>query len=462
MKVRRALISVSDKEGIVELAKGLESLGIEILSTSGTERLLKENGIGNVKSISAYTGQKEILGGRKKTLHPLIFGGILANRDEPEHMDDLKNAGAEPIDLVVVNLYPFESIVNKTDVRTGEAVEEIDIGGVTLLRAAAKNFKDVAVLVNPSHYGPVLEELKNNDRSLGEERLRELAVEAFAHTSAYDTTIHNFFDSKYSSDPLPKSLRLSFNRFQELRYGENPYQKAAFYNAPLYTAPCVHNSIQLYGKPLSFNNIVDIDAAMGIVMDFDRPTATIIKHTVPCGLASADKLSDAYRFAHKSDPISAYGSIAGFNKEVDLDTAETMRKHFIECVIAPDYAPEALELLKKKKKLRILKPKSFEGDVQSDLHYMGVRGGILVQTHDIPDLNLDDLKVATKRAPTDEELKAMAFAWKAIRYIKSNGIVLARDKRTVGIGGGQTSRVDAVMIAVRKAGEEAKGSVMSS
>lgn len=460
MQVRRALISVSDREGIAELAKGLEELGIEILSTGGTANFLRENGLGNVKDISMYTKQEEILGGRVKTLHPLIFGGILANRDDSKHMEDLKNTGAEPIDMVVVNLYPFESFVGKGNVSTGEAIEYIDIGGVTLMRAAAKNFKDVAVLTNPTQYQSILEELKNNNRTLGEERLRELATEAFARSSAYEIAIYNFFASK---DSLPEHLRLNFDRFQQLRYGENPYQKATFYNDPLYRGACVHNSTQLHGKALSFNNILDLDAAFNMVTDFERPTAAIIKHGNPCGIASADTLKEAYEFAHKSDPLSAYGSIVGFNREVDLGTAEAMKKHFIECVIAPGYAEDALERLKRKKKLRILKtdgnPDSNENE---NLEYMKVRGGILLQTSQFPSLTMDDLKFVTEKKPSDEELKSMFFGWKAVKHVKSNGIVLVKGERIVGIGGGQNSRVDAVIIACRKAGEEAKGSVMAS
>lgn len=460
MQVRRALISVSDREGIAELAKGLEELGIEILSTGGTANFLREKGIGNVKDISTYTKQKEILGGRVKTLHPLIFGGILANREDNKHMEDLKNTGAEPIDMVVVNLYPFESFVAESNVSAGEALEYIDIGGVTLMRAAAKNFKDVAVLSNPSQYQSVLEELKNNSYSLGEARLIELATEAFARSSAYEIAIYNFFASK---DSLPEHLRLNFDRFQELRYGENPYQKATFYNDPLYMGACVHNSTQLHGKALSFNNILDLDAAFNMVMDFDRPTVAIIKHANPCGIASADTLKEAYELAHKTDPLSAYGSIVGYNRDVDLGAAEAMRKHFIECVIAPDYTEDALELLRRKKKLRILKTDgNLDNSKNEDLEYMKVRGGILLQTSQFPNLAADDLQFVTEKKSSDEELRAMFFAWKAVRHVKSNGIVLAKGERIVGIGGGQNSRVDAVIIACRKAGEEAKGSVMAS
>jgi phosphoribosylaminoimidazolecarboxamide formyltransferase/IMP cyclohydrolase len=459
MRVRRALVSVWDKQGLLELAKGLEELGIEILCTGGTERFLKEKGLGNLRSISSYTSQKEILGGRVKTLHPMIFGGILANRDEKDHLKDMEDTGIAPIDMVVVNLYPFESVVDKPNASTAEAVELIDIGGITLIRAAAKNFKDVAVLVNPSQYGQVIEELRKGERSLPEELLRNLAIKAFARSSVYDSTIHNYFETR---DSLPTALRTGFDKSGELRYGENPYQDAAFYIDPLYKTSCVHNSTQLQGKTLSFNNILDIDAALGVVMEFEKPTAVVIKHTVPCGLASADTLEEAYKLAHKSDPLSAYGSIVGFNGKVELAAAEGLRKHFVECLIAPDYSPDALEFLTRKKKLRILKTGPFEKGGAKDLQYMKVRGGVLVQTCQFPTLEVEDLKTATERKPTDDELKTMMFAWKAVRFIKSNGIILAKDERTVGIGGGQTSRVDAVIIACRKAGEESKGSVMAS
>jgi phosphoribosylaminoimidazolecarboxamide formyltransferase/IMP cyclohydrolase len=463
MQVKRALISVSDKEGIVELARGLDDLGIEILCTTGTEKLLREKGVKNLKSISSHTKQEEILGGRVKTLHPLIFGGILANRDDPKHMEDLKGSGAGAIDLVVVNLYPFESFIAKGLVGAQDAIEYIDIGGVSLLRAAAKNFKDVAILVNPSEYPDVLQELRSKDRSLGEERLKELARKAFAHTSAYDIAIHDFFASSSEDAVLPEDLRLRFDKSLDLRYGENPYQKAVFYLDPTYTGNCVHNSEQLHGKELSFNNILDIDAALGMALDFSEPTAVVIKHVNPCGIASSSALVDAYKSAYKTDPISAYGSVVGFNREVDEGTAEAMRKHFIECVIAPGYSAGALEVLKLKKKLRILKTRGgLESEGKEENEFMKVRGGILLQTSRFPVLKKEDLKFVTDTRPSDEELRAMFFGWKAVKHVKSNGIVLAKEQRLVGIGGGQNSRVDAVIIACRKAGEESKGSVMAS
>jgi len=459
MRVRRALISVSNKDGIVELAKGLEALGVDILSTGGTAKHLRDNGLGNIIDISDYTKQPEILSGRVKTLHPMIFGAILANRGESKHVDDLRSMGAEPIDLVVVNLYPFGSIVNKEGVGDAEAIELIDIGGVTLLRAAAKNFKDVAVLTNPSQYGPILEGLKSGDGVLSEETLKDLASDAFAHTAAYDSMIYNYFGMR---GVLPDELRLSYNRYQELRYGENPYQKAVFYNDPYYKGPCIHNSVQLQGKELSYNNILDLSAAMNIVMDFEQPTSAIIKHTCPCGIASADTLRVAYENAYKSDSISAYGSIVGYNRELDADAAEAMRKRFIECVIAPGFAPEALEILKRKKKLRVMKTEGEFGTGKADFELVKVRGGVLLQTAEFPELKMEDLKFVTEKRPTEAELETMFFGWKAIKHIKSNGIILVKDTRTVGIGSGQMSRVDAVMIACRKAGEEAKGAVMAS
>jgi phosphoribosylaminoimidazolecarboxamide formyltransferase/IMP cyclohydrolase len=459
MRARRALVSVHDKNGLLEFAKGLEELGVEILCTGGTERVLKEGGVKGLKSISEYTQQKEILGGRVKTLHPMIFGGILADRDKANHMDELGGAGVDPIDIVVVNLYPFESILGKEGTTTAEAIELIDIGGITLIRAAAKNFKDVAILVSPSQYQQVLEELKKGDGALSEETRRGLALEAFARSSAYDTTIFNYFRKK---DALPRHLRVGLGKSGELRYGENPYQPAAFYTDPYFGFTSVHNAENIRGIPLSFNNILDLNSALGIVMEFERPTSAVIKHTVPCGLASADTPSEAYVWAHKSDPLSAFGSVVGFNRKVDAASAEAMRKHFVECLIAPDYDEEALKVLDRKKKLRILKTGPFGKKDPYELQYLNVRGGMLAQETNFPELDMNSLKVVTEKKPTEEQLRTMQFAWKAVRFVKSNGIVLARDTRTIGVGGGQTSRVDAVTIACRKAGEEAKGSVLAS
>jgi phosphoribosylaminoimidazolecarboxamide formyltransferase/IMP cyclohydrolase len=389
----------------------------------------------------------------------MIFGGILADRDKENHMQELGSAGVDPIDLVVVNLYPFESILGKEGTTTAEAIELIDIGGITLIRAAAKNHKDVAILVSPSQYQSVLDELKSGDGTISEKVRRELAVEAFARSSAYDTTIFNYFRQK---DALQKHMRISLGKSGELRYGENPYQEAAFYTDPYFKPTCVHNAENIRGIALSFNNILDLNSALNIVREFERPTSVVIKHTVPCGLASADTPSEAYVWAHKSDPLSAYGSVVGFNRKVDAASAEAMRKHFVECLIAPDYDEEALKVLDRKKKLRILKTGPFSKRDPREMQYLNVSGGLLAQTCNFPELDVNELKYVTEKKPTEAELRTMQFGWKAVRFVKSNGIVLARDERTIGVGGGQTSRVDAVMIACRKAGEEAKGSVLAS
>ncbi len=463
IQVKRALISVSDKSGIVEFAKGLSDQNIEILSTGGTARLLKENDI-PVKLVSDYTKFPEMLNGRVKTLHPMVHGGILAMRQKEEHMKQLNEHNILPIDMVVVNLYPFESTIKKEGVSVEEAIENIDIGGPTMIRSAAKNHTGVAVVVNPERYHQVIEEIKHNGGGISPELASNLALEAFEHTAKYDSVISDYLHKKFSpSKPFPDVIALGYNKAMDLRYGENPHQKAAFYKNTRFTGVCVGNAEKLHGKELSFNNIIDLDSAMEIVMDFEEPTASVIKHTNPCGVASAESISEAYIVAEAADSLSAFGSVVGLNRDCDLATAEEINKHFVEAVICPDFTHDALELLKKKKNLRLLKtgkPMIREFPVEHKM--MNVKGGLLLQTGDFPEIKPEILKVVTEKKPTENEIQTMMFAVKVLKHVKSNSILLAQGRQTVGIGAGQMSRVDASMIAARKAGDKAKGSVLAS
>jgi phosphoribosylaminoimidazolecarboxamide formyltransferase/IMP cyclohydrolase len=465
MRVKRALISVSDKTGLIELAKGLSELGVEMLSTGGTAKLLRDAGI-SVKNVSDETGFPEILDGRVKTLHPMIHGGLLARRDLPEHMAAIKKLNITPIDMVVVNLYPFEKTIMKSQVMIEEVIENIDIGGPSMLRSAAKNHDSVAVLVDPADYPAVLQELNSNNMEISKETLRRLAVKAFSQTAKYDATISTYLGRKFSGELFPNDFALGFTKLQELRYGENPHQKAAFYKlVSEKDRLSIADAVQLQGKELSYCNIIDLDAAMSIVIDFEKPTATVIKHTNPCGTASAGTIFDAFTTAYNADTLSAFGCVVGLNRPLDAPTAQEMAKHFVEAVIAPEIEPGALEILKDKKNLRLLKMgkplQRAPEDVERRL-FTGVRGGMLVQTEPYTEIQLSQLKVVTKRKPTEEELHAMLFGVKVARYIKSNTILLVKGERTVGVGAGQMSRVDSTTIAGIKAGPEAKGSVLVS
>ncbi|MEM2839309.1 MAG: bifunctional phosphoribosylaminoimidazolecarboxamide formyltransferase/IMP cyclohydrolase [Thermoplasmata archaeon] len=464
-KIKRALISVSDKTGLAEFSKELSALGVEILSTGGTAKMLRDQGI-NVKNVSEVTGFPEILDGRVKTLHPMIHGGLLARRDIPEHMEAIRNLKITPIDMVVVNLYPFEKTIMKPDVPMEEVIENIDIGGPSMLRSAAKNHASVAVVVDPADYPAVIDEMKAHDGELTPETMRRLAVKAFSQTAKYDSIISTYLGMKFTGELFPADMTLGFTKLQDLRYGENPHQKAAFYKlASEKDRLSIADAQQLQGKELSYCNIIDLDAAMSIVVDFEKPTATIIKHTNPCGTASAESISRAFRIAYDADPISAFGCVVGLNRTLDLATAQEMSKHFIEAVIAPDYDQDALEVLKEKKNLRLLrmgKPLQRAPEDANRRLYTNVRGGLLVQTEPYIEIRRDQLKVVTKRKPTEEEIDAMMFGVKVARYIKSNTILLVKGERTVGVGAGQMSRVDSATIAGMKAGPEAKGSVLVS
>ena len=467
-RINRALISVSDKSKIVEFARELQSLGIEIISTGGTARLLRENDI-RITEVSDYTGYPEMLDGRVKTLHPKIHAGILAVRDDERHMNELKDQGIKSIDMVVVNLYPFEDTVAREDVSIEEAIENIDIGGPTLIRAAAKNYRYVAVVTDPRQYDTVLAELKANDRMLSNETRFKLAKEAFSRTARYDAVISSYLETiSEQKREFPETYAPVYVKVQGLRYGENPHQQAAFYRIPYLTEPCVATAKQLHGRELSFNNILDLNAALEIVKDFDEPTAAIIKHNNPCGVASHEtSLAQAYRDALACDPLSAFGSIIGLNRVVDLETAKAIREaalsgSFPEAIIAPGYEPDALELLSKAKNRQILEVGSLGKLDYGMKETKSVVGGLLVQERDLKLIDRSQLKVVTEKEPTSEMMDSLLFAWKVCKHVKSNAILLARDKRTVGIGAGQMSRVDSTIIAIRKAGDRARGSVMAS
>jgi phosphoribosylaminoimidazolecarboxamide formyltransferase/IMP cyclohydrolase len=463
-KIKRALISVSNKEGVVDFSQGLNKLGIEIISTGGTAKLLIEAGI-KVKLISEVTNFPEILDGRVKTLHPLIFGGILARSDNPIHQEQLAAQQIESIGLVVVNLYPFQKTISKKEVSLEEAIENIDIGGPSLLRAAAKNYQDVAVIINPQDYPVILEELEKNQGEISFETKKRLATEVFEHTLFYDGIISQYLRKNLTreSTSFPKTLNLIGEKVSDLRYGENPHQSASFYKEILIDEANLGDAVQLGGKELSFNNLVDLGAVLEIVKDFQEPTVVFVKHTNPCGLASAKTIQEAYQKAYEGDPLSAYGGIIGINRVVDTGLANLISETpFVEAVLAPDFEDKALNILRQKKSRRLIKV----GDLRNrDIQIKDIKklpGGFLVQDRSIKDIDTKDLKVVTKRKPSKEELEELLFAWKAAKHVKSNAIVLTKDKQTVGIGAGQMSRVDAVIIAIMKSEGRSNGSYLAS
>jgi len=471
----QAITSVANREGIVALARELQTHSVTIFSTSGTASVLQEAGI-EAGAVSTLTGFPEILDGRVKTLHPAIFGGILARRDSETHMRELQEHHIVPIDLVVVNLYPFAATVARSDTTLNEALEQIDIGGVSLLRAAAKNFEHVIVLVRPQDYEPVMQEW----REKGEVQLdtrRRLAAIAFQHTSSYDSAIADYL-RVHTNEPdyFPVDLTLSLRRIQELRYGENPHQQAAFYgwNEPSVVTdqPTIAGAEVLHGKELSFNNLLDLDAALASVQSFSAPTVAIIKHTNPCGLACDDRLVEAYNKAHAGDPISAFGGIIGCNRPIDVDTAREINHLFYEAIIAPEYMPEALAILREKKNIRLLATHS---RVESNglngarktrggkrLDVRSISGGLLLQTPDAPGEQETAYRVVTEREPTLEEVTDLMFAWKVVKHVKSNAIVLAHKLAVLGVGAGQMNRLASVQLALEKAAERARGSVLAS
>jgi len=463
-KAQRALISVSDKSGIVEFAKSLSGLGIDILSTGGTAKLLEKEGI-PVTEVSAHTGFPEMLDGRVKTLHPKIHGGLLARRDSSAHMNALREAGIEPIDLVVVNLYPFQATVADPDCRFEDAIENIDIGGPSMLRAAAKNHAGVAVLVDPADYARVLDELRAGG-AVGEATRLELAKKVFAHTAAYDGAIANYLfslDAGGKRAEYPAVLNLQFHRLQTMRYGENPHQSAAFYRDERPVEGSLACYRQLQGKALSYNNVADADAAWETVKGFAEPACVIIKHANPCGVAIGEQLLAAYQKAFKTDPVSAFGGILAFNRALDRATAEAIGQQFAEVIIAPRVEPEARELLAAKQNLRVLEVPISRAAQRHD--YKRVGGGLLVQSTDAAHLAREDLKVVSKKAPSDAQWADLLFAWRVAKYVKSNAIVFCADGMTLGVGAGQMSRVDSARIAsikAQNAGLSLAGSVIAS
>jgi phosphoribosylaminoimidazolecarboxamide formyltransferase/IMP cyclohydrolase len=469
--IRRALFSVSDKTGLVPFATELhKKYGVELIATGGTKKALADAGL-PVKDVAELTGFPEILDGRVKTLHPAIYAGLLAKRSKREHMATLAEHQLPEIDLVVCNLYPFEQTVAKPGVTEAEAIENIDIGGPCMIRAAAKNFDAVLVVNRPEHYESVLRELTANNGSTSLECRRRHANSAFAGITAYDWAIFEYMVSSARPELtrlgslMMKQMSWLFNRKKEmLRYGENPHQKAAFYTEPAITRPCVSTAEQLHGKELSYNNILDLDSALNLAREFAGPACVVVKHNNPCGAAVAPTLAEAFTQAWAGDPQSAFGGILAFNKTVDVDTANALMTgdRFVECIIAPDYEPYALEGLKGwKKNVRLLKTGPLSGFPQG-LDYRRVDGGLLVQTRDYGADKPGEWKVVTKRKPTEDEFHALHFAWFVCKHVKSNAIVLANGTHVVGVGAGQMSRVDSVQIAVRKASDRVKGSVLAS
>lgn len=465
--VRRALISVSDKAGLIELASALHRLSVQIISTGGTARALREANI-PVVDVADITGFPEMLDGRVKTLHPRIHAGILARRRDPEHQRQLHELGIPLIDLVVVNLYPFEATVARTDASFEEAIEQIDIGGPSLIRATAKNFEDVAIIVDPADYTTVGMELQQAHGCLSRTRRLHLATRAFAHVARYDALITAYLQRQYgeADEPvLPDRLDLRLVRVKQLRYGENPHQQAALYCDALASEPSVAGAKLLQGKELSFNNLLDLDAAFALAKGFDEPVGVVVKHSNPCGVGIGSRLSEAYQRALAADPTSAYGGVLGLNRPVDAETARELAATFVEAVVAPGYHEAALAILKEKKALRLLLIEPWPETTPSDRAARELRpivGGMLVQERDQIDLDSDTLRVVTHREPNDTEMRALRFAWKVAKHVKSNAIVLTNDCATVGIGAGQMSRVDACRLAVMKAVSSTKGTVLAS
>lgn len=502
-KVRRALISVSDKTGIVDFARELEDFGVEIISTGGTAKALRDAGL-EVRDVSDVTGFPEMMDGRVKTLHPKIHGGLLGIRDNAEHAAAMREHGIEPIDLVVVNLYPFEETIKRADVTQAEAIEQIDIGGPAMIRSAAKNWQDVAVIVLPKNYAEVIEEMRSHEGSLSLATRAQFAREAFGQTARYDGIVFGYlvaalpregreiqtsgglgggsasfthigrdgirssmsatqidsdeFSIETFHGSLPGSAQWSISKTADLRYGENPHQIAALYKSAMQRG--IANAELLSGKEMSFNNYVDADAAWQLVCDFAEPACAIIKHTNPAGVALGANTEQAYRRALATDPTSAFGGVVASNLEVDEAAARAIVEIFTEVLIAPDYDPAALEILKTKKNLRVLRAR--ELDNREAVEYKQISGGMLLQTRDTHQLNREDLKVVTKRAPTEDEIRDLLFAWIVCKHTKSNAIVYAREEQTVGVGAGQMSRVDSVRLGAMRAQLQVAGSVLAS
>lgn len=472
--VRRALLSVSDKTGLVDFARALEQRGVQLISTGGTAKALQDAGL-NVLGISDVTGFPEMLEGRVKTLHPNVHGGILADRDKPEHLAAIEKYGIAPIDLVVVNLYPFAATIARPDVTLEDAIENIDIGGPSMVRSAAKNHHGVGIVVEPSDYAAILADLDAYD-ALSLPLRKRLAARAFAHTAAYDAMIADYFEKVYAEptpepSTLPQNFRLMLPQTATLRYGENPHQQAAFYRDARVTEPAIGNAIRRdnSGKEVSFNNLYDLDGALELVKEFtEKPAAAIIKHANPCGCAEADSLADAFIRAREADIISAFGGILAVNRPLDAATADaiTSPNNFFECIVAPGYEEGVIETLTTKRKwganLRLLEVGPLTGSGKEGYTVKQVVGGLLVSTRDYRPLTTADLVVKSQRPPTDAELDELLFAWRVVKHVKSNAIVITRDKAVRGVGAGQMNRVRSVRLAVEQAGENAKGAALAS
>ncbi len=454
-KIQNVLISVSDKVAILEFAQKLSAFGVRILSTGGTAQLLSDNGV-EITNVSDYTGYPEMLDGRVKTLHPKIHGGLLGLRDNQAHLDKMKEHDIEAIDMVVVNLYPFEATIAKEGVSLDEAIENIDIGGPTMLRSAAKNNSFVTVVCDPVDYDAVIKEMQNNEGMMGEDSNYDLAVKVFKHTARYDMAIAQYLSNE-------NFIGYTFDKIQDLRYGENPHQKAAFYKDPKVSEIAIENAKQLQGKKLSFNNIWDCNASLELVKEFSDTTAVIVKHTNPCGVAQASTLLEAYTEARSVDPVSAFGGIIAFNRPVDAATAKEITSTFVEAVIAPSFEADAMAVLAEKSNLRLLAVGNFDG--QRDRKQKDIKkvvGGLLIQERDLEMVSRDDLKVVTETHPTEEQLEALLFNWKVCKHVKSNAIVYGTKGKVLGVGAGQMSRVDSAQIGASKANVDLEGCVLAS
>jgi phosphoribosylaminoimidazolecarboxamide formyltransferase/IMP cyclohydrolase len=455
----RALISVSDKTGIAEFAKGLSELGIDIISTGGTTKVLKENGV-PAKEVSDITGFPEILDGRVKTLHPKIHGGILALRSKKEHLEQLEEHGIGRIELVIANLYPFEQTVSRKSFKHDEAVENIDVGGPAMIRAAAKNYESVGVVVDPADYHEILKEFRR-DKSLSLKTKERLATKAFQHTARYDALIAGYFQRKFGTEMFPKFITLSFEKQMELRYGENPHQKASFYSDLESDETSVSKARKLQGREISYNNMLDADSALELLKEFDETSVVIVKHNNPCGVATDKSLKNAYLKAKATDPEAAFGGVVALNRVVDGDTAEQITSLLTDVVLAPTYSKDALEIFSKKKNMRVLELGEFSTKKRERMEVRSVNGGLLVEERNTK-LLMGEPRVVTKRKPTDVEMRALLFAWKVCKHVKSNAIVYAFEDRTVGIGAGQMKRSDASKLGAMKAIESLKGAVLAS
>lgn len=458
-KIRRALISVSEKMGIIQFARELSELGVEIVSTGGTAKLLKQNGI-PVKEVSDVTGFPEMLDGRVKTMHPRIHAGILALRNKEAHMQQLREHGIKEIDLVVVNLYPFERAASDPGARHEDAVENIDIGGPALIRAAAKNYEHVGVVVDPLDYQQVIDELKEK-KDLSIQTREKLALKAFQYTARYDALISSYFGRKFGGELFPKYLSLTFEKSLELRYGENPHQKACFYKGGESDETSVSKAKKLQGKELSYNNLLDAESALELLKEFEEPAAVIVKHNNPCGVAVGRSVREAYLKAKATDPEAAFGGVVAFNRPVDGETAKEVTTILTDVVLAPAYSNEALEVFSRKRNMRVLELGEFSREKKERLEVRTIDGGALVQERNTK-LLIGEPKVVTKRKPTEKEMKALLFAWKVCKHVKSNAVVYAFEDRTVGIGAGQMKRSDSSKLGAMKAAELLKGAVLAS